>query len=303
MDRQTHPNVVGWWNPWEKEIAAKTGGRFVPELYPGQSLGYKAADQLLLASSGTLDMTDVSTGWNGGTWGDLSVWDLPLLFSNPTQVADALKATWDIWQRELPRRFGVYPLMLYVHDEQVAVSKKPLTSVDDFQGQKIRSFNAALSDILIGLGASAPIIPYGEQYAAIQRGVVDGAATGAMSHLAMSHYEVADYLLWGIGLAGFAPHMVVVSEQRWNELPDDIKQTLLDVGAKYTALAPGVIDAAFMDVLAELEGNGMTITKASAEDVARARKIAEEEVWPKWAEERASELGRGLLELIRYSQG
>ena len=202
----------------------------------------------------------------------------------------------------MPKRFGVYPIMFFMHDEQVVVSKKPLLTTDDLAGQKIRTFYPMLDDILVAHGASAVNIPYTQQYSAMQTGLVDGSTTGTLSHLALSHYEVADYLLYGIGLGGFAPTIVVVSAERWNELPSDIQQILVDTGKKYAALAPDVVDAALEEAFATLRAEGMTVTKATSADVAKARAIAEQEVWPKWLIERGSKMGSNLKTLFLASE-
>jgi TRAP-type C4-dicarboxylate transport system substrate-binding protein len=254
-----------------------------------------------MLQAGVLDMSDIQTGWNAGHWPDLSLMDMPCLFSSPDQLYEAYMATWDVWERELEKRFGVHLVMAQLHDEQVVITKMETTTVEDLKGQKIRSFNALLDAIIEALGASAIYIPYGEQYSALQRGVVDGACTGAMSHLAMKHYEVAKYMIYGLGLGGFAPHFVAVSDKRWKELPDDLKQILLDTGQEWTALAPKVIYAALDDTYNQLREGGVTATKVTDEEAKYAAEVATGTVWKDWYNNQATDVGRGMFDLIRYA--
>ena len=158
------------------------------------------------------------------------------------------------------------------------------------------------NEILEEAGATGVYVAYGEQYAALQRGVVDGAITGASAHLAMKHYEVADYVWYGTGMAGFAPSVVCISEKKWNELPDDIKQIVLDVGEKYINISLKMGDRWLASSLKALEEHGMTVTKATAEDYQKIRSLAQEEVWPGWSNEHSGTMGRALLAAMLEAQ-
>lgn len=291
-----------WWGPWAEEIEEKTNGMVKPEIYPFGALGYSPTQQLVLLEAGVLDASDVLCGWSTGHFPDLGVLDLPALFRTSKECTEALETTWPIWQREFPKRFGAYPIMYYAHEEQVFLSAKKLTSLDDLKGQKLRTFASLQDAILEAAGATGIYVSYGEQYAAMQRGVVDGACTGAVSHLKMKHYEVSDYIWYGTGMAGFAATLTAVSERQWSQLPDDVKLVILEVSEKYRKMSLEMGDRWLTGALKELEGHGMTVTRATDEDYQEIRRLAEEEVWPEWSAEHSGTMGRALLAAILEAQ-
>ena len=204
----------------------------------------------------------------------------------------------DIWDREFENQWGVKVLLYMACDEQVAASSKKLTTISDFKGQKIRTFYPQLSDMVRALGASAQLIPYGEMYSALERGVVDGAVTGMGGHYNLANYEVVNYALWGIGLGGYAPNFALMPLEAWNELPSDVQKVLMDL--RETASLRNCTEAAEKQgekAAKQLADEGMTLTKASEEDIARVREIAMGEVWTKWLEN-VTPLGKELLDSI-----
>ena len=73
-------------------------------------------------------------------------------------------------------------------------SKKPITSMDDFKGVKFRSPQGMTAEILTKLGASIVVLPGGEVYSALDKGVVDAADWATISmNQRMGFHEVAKY--------------------------------------------------------------------------------------------------------------
>ena len=79
--------------------------------------------------------------------------------------------------REEAAEEGVYWSTDKVYPTEMVVDR-PIESMEDFEGLKIRS-SGALQTFLTEAGASASYIPGGELYTALSSGVVDGAHWGA----------------------------------------------------------------------------------------------------------------------------
>ena len=67
----------------------------------------------------------------------------------------------------------------YSGNDQFFFSKKPLRTLEDFDGLKTRSHAAALSDWINGMGADAQFIAFSEVYTALERGIIDAGVTGS----------------------------------------------------------------------------------------------------------------------------
>lgn len=113
------------------------------------------------------------------------------------------------------------------------ISKKPVKTLADLKGLKVRS-SGAIADMLKEVGAAPTLIPGAEIYTALQTGVVDaahwGAASGAYS---MKFHEVAKYYIQP-NLAFCATDWVAISKKAWDELPKDL-QLIVDLAFRERA--------------------------------------------------------------------
>ena len=98
--------------------------------------------------------------------------------------------------REAYAKYNVYPVGVTWWGVESIVAKKPIKSMADFKGVKFRSPQGMTAEILTKLGASIVVLPGGEVYSALDKGVVDAAdwATVSMNQR-MGFHEVAKYPL------------------------------------------------------------------------------------------------------------
>ena len=107
------------------------------------------------------------------------------------------------------------------------VLKKPVKSLADFKGIKIRS-SGVLQIFLTNIGAAASYLPGGEVYPSLASGVIDGAHWGAaQGAYSMKLYDVCKYhLLPGLNIAG--TDAWVVNQKAIDKLPEDIQAIFYD---------------------------------------------------------------------------
>ena len=118
-------------------------------------------------------------------------------------------------------KHGVYYSTDKVYPTEL-VLKKPVKSLADFKGIKIRS-SGVLQIFLTSLGAAASYLPGGEVYPSLASGVIDGAHWGAaQGAYSMKLYDVCKYhLLPGLNIAG--TDAWVVNQNAIDKLPEDIQ--------------------------------------------------------------------------------
>lgn len=124
--------------------------------------------------------------------------------------------------REEIAEHGVY----YSTDKIVSnelVVKKPINSLKDFKGFKLRSSGAA-QRFLTAAGAAAAYLPGPELYPALATGVVDGAHWGAAQGASsMSLYEVAKYHVKpAIAIGG--TDAFIVNQKSLDTLPEAMRR-------------------------------------------------------------------------------
>jgi TRAP-type mannitol/chloroaromatic compound transport system substrate-binding protein len=110
------------------------------------------------------------------------------------------------------------------------IGKKPIRTIEDFKGYKIRS-SGAIADMLRDLGAAPTMVQGSELYLSLQTGVVDGAHWGAaQGALTMKLCEVAKYYIQP-NLAMSGTDVIIINKDAFNALPKDL-QILLDLALK-----------------------------------------------------------------------
>jgi TRAP-type mannitol/chloroaromatic compound transport system substrate-binding protein len=166
----------------------------------------------------------------------------------------------------------VFPMGLTPPEE--IWSKKPIKTLDDIKGMKIRSAGLSM-DLWAKLGASVVLLPTGEVLPALQRGLIDGTEVlDASMDYTLGLQEVCKYR--------FGPpiHMsnnifqLMIKTKSWKELPDDLK-AIVDKAAM-AATFQGYADF-WQDTIVynkKIEEYGTITTKLSKADQDRARALA-----------------------------
>lgn len=127
--------------------------------------------------------------------------------------------------REACAKHGVFYSTDKVYPTEL-VSKKPIRSMADFKGLKIRS-SGVLQQYLTSIGAAASYLPGGEVYAALASGVVDAAHWGAIQGAdSMKFYDVCKYHLKpALNIA--ATDTWLVNQKALDSLPPDLKKVVI----------------------------------------------------------------------------
>lgn len=210
--------------PWLDEIEEACGGRVNFEWYSAGEL--VPDDQVLPAiQNGTLDFAQcVSVGVNA----PVDIVELCCVVPFGWRSASEFLTMWEYrGLKEIHEEaYGEIPDTKYLgtacHDPHNLLSREPVTSIEDFQGMKINSFEPFCRPYLKA-GATIINVPVEEYYLAGQTGVVDSMLwCGTLEAYNNSWYEVFPYALYP-QLNGNAECFYMANEEMWNSLPSDIQ--------------------------------------------------------------------------------
>ena len=116
------------------------------------------------------------------------------------------------------------------------ISRRPIASLDDLQGLKIRVTSGITADIYRQLGATPVAIAAAEIYPAFQQGVIDSVS--------LAPNDIASYRLYEIGKHYLKVNLNLVvlhyclNKNAFNSLPNNLKKTfynLLRVRSQYAS--------------------------------------------------------------------
>lgn len=110
-------------------------------------------------------------------------------------------------------------------------TKRPVRTIEDFRGLKIRSTGIPAS-VFEKAGATPVFFPGEELYSALQTGLVEGAHWGGVAAgWDMGFHEVTSYIIRPF-LANVTNCEIFVNLDAWNALPDHLKSILYNVAAR-----------------------------------------------------------------------
>ncbi|WP_198947054.1 TRAP transporter substrate-binding protein [Marispirochaeta aestuarii] len=105
-----------------------------------------------------------------------------------------------------------------------AHSTKPLRSVADIKGWKVRLGTTALNAIFQKMGATPVFLPGGEIYESAKRGVIDGFEyINPSLNWDMGFHEVAKYMYLSPSRAPTDTQCIYVNGDTWDKLPENLK--------------------------------------------------------------------------------
>ena len=167
--------------PFFTGLPAATGLTFTVNFNPMDVVNVKADDALRLLRSGTFDVMAVQMGSVARDDPFVEGIDLIGVSTDIAALRQAVNAYREELDQRMQRRFKTKVLTLWPFGPQVFYCSKPVNSVDDMKGLKIRSFTPTMSALLQKLGATPVTLPFAEVYPALANGVVDCGVTSPNS--------------------------------------------------------------------------------------------------------------------------
>ncbi len=170
------------------------------------------------------------------------------------------------------------------------IMKKPLTSIEDLKGKKIRGYGIA-TDTLGRLGAQGMPIVAGEVYTSLERGILDGAFGFAfITAEKMKLHEQAPYIVEG-GAGAHAPTTVVINRNIWRSFPDDLKEVVQSVvdelyESQYLKLYSRLTEESVENMVKA----GAKFSTLSQAEIDKAKKLVQPYQTEKWIKEVAEPL-------------
>ncbi|MBN1368505.1 MAG: TRAP transporter substrate-binding protein DctP [Dehalococcoidales bacterium] len=168
-------------------------------------------------------------------------------------------------------------------------TKKPVTSLDDLKGLRIRAVSS-LMDVLDTLGASGINVPPPDIYDSLNKGTIDGLILHWPLFQSFHLYDISKYWLSGMGF-GIASATQVANLQAYEALPDDIKDIFKQVSDEYAEYIADVFQSQFLEAVELFEQQGIVeTTTISAAD----RKIFDDACHASWEKSITDLTNQGL---------
>ncbi len=256
-------------------VEAASEGTLKIEHYPGGTLGSSPATQLKLVEDGVVDIAEVVAAYTPGRFKELEMFELPFVFENSREAGLTANAMYEAGQLS---GFDDLHLVGIVEVGPYAIhSAKPLASLEDLRGQKMRAGGAVQAEIIKRLGA----VPVGGISATkiaenISRRVLDGTL---MDDGNMFNFRIADAAAYHVRNVPLGNVAVIFPMRRdtYEALPPKARAALDKyAGVWFTDLLNSNLDKQIEESRTKLAGDDShTVIEWSDAEVAKVRESME----------------------------
>jgi len=206
-----------------KKLEAATNGRLSIQMFPSMQLGGEK-EMIEQAQVGALQIARISVGPMGPIVPEMNVFNLPFMFRDNAHMEKVIDGPIG---DELLKKLSDHPTAgliglcwMNAGTRNVYNSKKPIKTVEDLKGLKIRMMgNPVFVDTMNSLGGNGVAMGFDQLINAMQTGVVDGAENNEPTYDSGQHYRYAKYYSNTGHL--MIPEILVFSKKSWETLSKD----------------------------------------------------------------------------------
>jgi TRAP-type transport system periplasmic protein len=295
------------------ELVKKGGGRIEVQLFSWPERNVNGPEVLRLVRSGQVDIGSSPLGMVAGDVPLLDGMDLAGLAQDIKQARRIAEALQPAANKDL-ERIGIRMVATLAFSKQVMFCRKPVPSLTDLQGMKVRAAGPSLGDLVKSFNGQPVSVNFGEVYTALERGTIDCAVTGTGGGNSAKWTEVTTHLVnypmqWAV--AGY-----YVNLAWWNKLDAPVRalleKTFQEVTDRQWALGEEITEdglacdfgqAAGCKIHTLLKKPLIEVKASDAASAAAVRKQLVEVVLPGWVNRCGERCGQIYNEVVAPISG
>jgi TRAP-type C4-dicarboxylate transport system substrate-binding protein len=293
-----HAQQTQLFEPWAKTIEEQTNGQVKIKIFPGGALG-KPGQIYSMVEKGLADIGHDLHDYTPGRFPITSVFELPFMIKTAEHGSEAI---WQAYEKipALQKEYqGVKLLWMSCHAPGFFnTTEKPIKSLSDLKGLKIRTASSIVTDALQLFGATPVTMPGTEIYTALEKGVVDGTV---LPYDGLNAFKLHD-LVKHITRTDFysMTFWVAMNQKKFDSLPKDVQKVInANMGIEMSKASGKIFDADSVVARKKFLANGLNEYIFSDEEMTKLKQI----ILPlkeKWVNEMAAE-GIESKEILRIA--
>jgi TRAP-type transport system periplasmic protein len=261
-------------------VKEATSGAVEIEAFPVATI-VPQAECLDAIKAGLLDGAVGTMAYQGGKEAAAAFWDLTAGYDNPLHLL--------MWYRlgggneimnKLAGKWNAVFLGPVILGIESIPSKKPIRSIADFKGVKMRAPDGIPAEIFAKLGASVSVMPGTEVYTALDTGKIEATDWGTLSVNDEAGYNrIAPYAIYP-GIHSMNSMDFVLSKRKWEALTPQQKAIVLAAVDEWSLRT--WMSQEQDDRRAVAKRDPSTLVPWGEKEKAEFRKVAQQ-VWEKWS--------------------
>ncbi|MFA5906054.1 MAG: TRAP transporter substrate-binding protein [Desulfobacula sp.] len=255
---------------WCREVEKRTNGKVAISYFPGGTLT-PAAQTYDSVVTGIADIGFSVFGYTAGKFPLTEVIDLPLGYKSGSQATALINAFYTKFQpKELD---DVKVLYLHGHGPGLLHSKKPVATLDEIKGMKVRA-TGVTAKIVTAFGGAPVGITMPETYESLRSGVVEGVMCPIESLKGWKLGEVVSSTTLNYASAYSTAMFIIMNKAKWATLPPDVQKVFEEVNQEWSIKQGKTWDEIDLEGLEFIKAKGnKVITLSPEEDAKWAEKV------------------------------
>lgn len=296
----THPVTTDILGGWARDVERVMAGRVKVETL-ATPVGAPTA-YFDIVRNGIVDVSFVTHDFTPTRFVLTRMAQLPFIGDSAEAASVALWRTHDKFFLKADEHKGVKVLALMVHGPgQVFTTTKPIRSLDDFKGLKVRASAGTMTAVITALGAVPVPAPPTKSYEVLSNGVVDGTLFPPESVMGFNLIPLLKYETHARGGFYKSSFVIMMNEGKWNALSEADKKAIGEISGEAYSRRAGQVwdrsDAVARDKLKEAKIESSEAQGAFLETLQKQLAPLTDE-WVKQAAERGVD-GRAALAYFR----
>jgi len=242
-----------------ERVTQETKGEVVMTTHPGGTLGVKANESMRAIGEGVVPMGDFALFQNASRGAAMAVETLPFLVGNYDQLKTMHTYFRPVWDGILAKS-NQKALYIVPWPNQFFFVKKPLATVDDLKGLKMRSLDKLTTDWINRLGMTPVQMTNLEILQALGSGMLEGVPTSAGTAVSQKYWDFMKYGYMTNHI--WASNVMSINLDTWKKLTPAQQATIERVAKE---LEPQFWEVSKQDhekKVAVLKENGMNVAPA-----------------------------------------
>ena len=261
-----HPMNKGIFTPFAEKVAEASGGSLTIKMFPGGALNKVPPKQYSILLDGVADVVFTLPGYTADVFPKTNVVGLPGVCDSAVQCTEALQRV----RPELEKEYNAKVISLWSNSPPVLFTRdKPVRSLADIQGMKIRVTSKGDAPFVEALGASAVAQPVSVINQNLANGVIDAIMIDPSAVRSFKLSDVANYATDWFPGSGSA-FALLMNKDVYDDLSDAERAAVDAASSADLALnAAAVFDKASAGGMKLAAESGMEIITISDEEKAK----------------------------------
>jgi len=261
-----HPMNKAVFTPFAEKLAELSGGSLTVKQFPGGALNSVPPKQYAILLDGVADVVFTLPGYTGDVFPMTNVITMPDVCTSSSNCTEALLRARSVIEKE----YNAKLLAIWANAPPVLITKdKPVRTLEDLQGMKIRVTSKQDVPFVEALGASAVAQPVNVINQNLANGVIDAIAIGPSAIRSFKLHEPGNYITTWFPGSGSA-FVLLMNQDVYDAMSDEEKGWVAAATEESLSLAGGTFyDKAAAGGLKLAAESGVEMIELSDEEKAR----------------------------------